>query len=104
MTSLFILMGVGRLMGGNREYMKAAKIGMTGLGLVAAWSWEHCFHVALEVVGGEYEVGYGGLIPKLVLAILVPCFVLPVYVNYVKPVVLDYERHEDDEEKQHMHA
>jgi hypothetical protein len=99
MTCLFILMGIGYLMGGDREHIAAAKIGMTGLGLVAAWSWEHCFHVALDVVGEEYQVGYGGLIPKLVLAILVPCFVLPVYVNYVKPIVLDYE-HKDEEEEE----
>jgi len=97
MTCLFILLGIGYVMPPNdHEHKEAAKIGMTGLGLVAAWSWEHCFHVALEVVGEEYEVGYGGLIPKLVLAILVPCFVLPVYVNYVKPIVLEYERREHE--------
>ena len=38
-----------------------------------------------EMDRGPCEVGYGGLVPKLTLAILVPMFVLPVYVNYVKP-------------------
>merc|ERR1719240_1845385 len=99
MTCLFVLMGIGYLMGRSREHIGAARIGMTGLGLVAAWSWEHCFHVALDVVGEEYEVGYGGLIPKIVLAIIVPSFVLPVYVNYVKPIVLEYESHEEGHEK-----
>merc|ERR550537_530745 len=104
MTCLFILMAIGYVMPpDDREHMKAARIGMTGLGLVAAWSWEHCFHVALDVVGNEYEVGYGGLIPKIVLAILVPCFVLPVYVSYVKPIVLEYDRSEEEEEAK-MHA
>ena len=32
--------------------------------------------------------------------VLVPCFVLPVYVNYVKPIVLEYE-HREEEEKMH---
>merc|ERR1719262_1979192 len=100
MTCLFILLGIGYLINpADRDIVSSAKIGMTGLGLVCAWSWEHCFHVALEVVGDEYEVGYGGLIPKIVLAILVPCFVLPVYVNYVKPIVLEYEHQAEEGEK-----
>merc|ERR1719313_566379 len=101
MTCLFVLMSIGYIMGRSREHIDSARIGMTGLGLVAAWAWEHCFHVALDVVGEEYQVGNGGLIPKIVLAILVPSFVLPVYVNYVKPIVLAYEKIEEEQEEKH---
>jgi len=77
--------------------LQAAELGITGLGLVAAWSWEHCFDKALETIAKEYQVGYGGLVPKLTLAILVPMFVLPVYVNYVKPQVVKIEEEEEEE-------
>ena len=77
--------------------LQAAELGITGLGLVAAWSWEHCFDTALETISNEYQVGYGGLVPKLTLAILVPMFVLPVYVNYVKPQVVKIEEEEEEE-------
>jgi hypothetical protein len=83
----------------DEDLLKAAKIGMTGLGLVAAWAWEHCFHVALDIIGEEYQVGYGGVVPKLVLAVVVPLFVLPVYTYYVKPKVLDIEEKEEEEEE-----
>jgi len=84
----------------DEDLLKAAKIGMTGLGLVAAWAWEHCFHVALDIIGEEYQVGYGGVVPKLVLAVVVPLFVLPVYAYYVKPKVVDIEEKEEEEEEE----
>jgi len=106
MVCLFVLLACGYFIPVDRkddvhDLLGAAEIGCTGLALTCAFSWEHCFHVALDIVGQEYQVGYGGLIPKITLAVLVPCFVLPVYVNFIKPKVIQIE--EDDEAHAEAH-
>jgi hypothetical protein len=97
---LLIILFVARLV--NEEdfrTLEAAEIGVTGLSLVAAWSWEHCFDMALSTIGADYDVGYGGIVPKCTLALLVPGFVLPVYVNYIKPQVVRIEEEEEEAEE-----
>lgn len=69
----------------------------TGISLVSAWSWEHCFNTAFDLLGQKYEVGYGGLVPKIILSIVVPCAILPTYLNHIRPRVLEIE-------KAHHHA
>lgn len=69
-------------------------ITITGISLVAAWSWEHCFNIAFDVIGQEYEVGYGGLVPKLVLAVVIPVVLLPTYVTHIRARVMEIEKHE----------
>jgi len=76
------------------QAMETQDITITGISLVAAWSWEHCFNVALDVIGEEYQVGYKGLVPKLVLAILIPAVLLPTYVRHIRTRVIDIEQHE----------
>lgn len=71
---------------------------VTAVGLVAAWSWEHCFNLAFDVVGQEYQVGYKGLMPKLFLSIVIPAALLPTYVRHIKSRVIE------DEEREHAAA
>merc|ERR1740123_1262006 len=75
-------------------------ITMTGISLVAAWSWEHCFDLALDVLGEKYEVGYGGIVPKLVLAVGVPFVLLPTYVTHIRKRVCEIEKKEEEEESE----
>lgn len=75
-------------------------ITVTGISLVVAWSWEHCFHLAFDIIGEEYSVGYGGLVPKLVLAICIPLVLMPVYHKHIKPRVLNDESSSDEEEEE----
>lgn len=63
----------------------------TGISLVAAWSWEHCFNLAFDIIGSKYQVGFDGLVPKLILSIVVPACLLPVYLTYVRKEVLEIE-------------
>merc|ERR1719436_1997979 len=73
------------------EVRETNNISITGVSLVAAWSWEHCFNIAFDVIGQEYQVGYGGLIPKLVLATVIPAVLLPTYVVHVRGRVIALE-------------
>lgn len=72
-------------------------ITMTGVSLAAAWSWEHCFNTAFNIIGDEYQVGFGGLVPKGVLAVVLPCFLMPLYLHHVKPRVFEIEEEEEKE-------
>merc|ERR1719336_3560890 len=63
----------------------------TGISLVAAWSWEHCFNLAFDIIGYEYQVGYDGLVPKVILSVVMPLCLLPVYVTYVRKMVMEIE-------------
>lgn len=67
--------------------------------LVTAFSWEHCFHTAINVIADQYQVGYGGLVPKLVVALAIPLFILPGYVVFVKPIVLEVDERMHQEER-----
>lgn len=63
----------------------------TSISLATAWSWQHCFNVAFNIIGDEYQVGYGGLVPKLVMAVVIPCVMLPVYAKHIKMEVINGE-------------
>lgn len=75
-----------------------ADLVIMAISLVAAWSWEHCFHTALNVVAAEYDVGYGGLVPKIVIAMCIPLIILPGYVVFLKPIVVENEEAAKEEE------
>lgn len=70
------------------------------ISLVVAWSWEHCFHTAIDVVSKQYQVGYGGLVPKLIIAISIPLIILPGYIVFLKPIAVeaDEKAHAEEEE------
>merc|ERR1719433_1551786 len=91
LVALLLLFAIAMIQG--RVQNAAAKetndITVTGISLVAAWSWEHCFNTAFDVIGHQYQVGYGGLVPKLFLAILIPLVLLPAYVQHIRTRVMD---------------
>jgi len=95
--STFVCLGVLYVMGNlgerhpTRESRQTFSITTTGISLVAAWSWEHCFNCAFDIIGQKYQVGYKGLVPKLVLSIVIPICLLPTYLNHVRPRVLEHE-------------
>lgn len=70
--------------------------------LVAAWSWEHCFHTAINVVSEEYQVGYGGLVPKIIIAFVIPMVILPGYVIFLKPIVVEIDERNNQEERENV--
>lgn len=75
-------------------------ITVSGLSLVAAWSWEHCFTLAFDVIGHRYDVGFEGLVPKLFMATAIPCILIPTYVKHVRTAVLKAEEAEEVEEEE----
>merc|ERR1719331_2419265 len=80
-----------------------AKISVMAVSLVAAWSWEHCFHTAINVLADQYQVGYGGLVPKIVIALAVPVIILPGYIVFMKPIVVEVDERTKAEEHEHFH-
>lgn len=70
------------------DFRRTATITVTGISLVIAWSWEHCFNLAFDIIGDHYSVGFEGLVPKFVMAIIIPCCLLPTYIIHIKPRVL----------------
>eukprot|EP00930_Biecheleria_cincta_P011155 TRINITY_DN11371_c0_g1_i2.p1 TRINITY_DN11371_c0_g1~~TRINITY_DN11371_c0_g1_i2.p1 ORF type:complete len:268 (-),score=48.05 TRINITY_DN11371_c0_g1_i2:10-813(-) len=78
--------------GWRGDALETRNIAITAIALTAAWSWEHCFKEAFEIVGQRYQVGYKGLVPKTVLAILLPMFMLPPYVSYIKVAVIENDK------------
>jgi len=99
-VALAVLNGMAKAFGegGSAEQRETFNMMITGIGLVAAWSWEHCFNLAFNVVGQEYQVGYKGLMPKLFLSIVIPAALLPTYVRHIKSRVIE------DEEREHAAA
>lgn len=77
----------------TRSARETRKIALTGISLVAAWSWEHCFNMAFDVIGENYQVGHGGILPKAALAILIPAAIFHVYLYHIKPKVIEHEEH-----------
>jgi len=71
------------------QVVETNRITVTGISLVIAWSWEHCFNIALDVIAKDYEVGYGGLVPKVVLAFVIPAILLPVYFKHIRSRVIN---------------
>lgn len=100
LTSLALITVLARLNVKLPAVRQTTTISITGASLVAAWSWEHCFDHALDVIGKKYQVGYDGMVPKAVLAFFIPLAVLPVYVTYIKPRVMEAEGHEHEEKKE----
>lgn len=74
------------------DALETRNISITAIALTAAWSWEHCFKEAFEIVGQRYQVGYKGLVPKTGLALLLPMFMLPPYVSYIKVAVIENDK------------
>lgn len=62
-----------------------------GMSLTCAWCWEHTFDMSLDVFGALYNFGHGGLVPKLVLSVLIPSYMIPIYSKYIKTVTSNYE-------------
>lgn len=91
-VALFTLWGLSELSMESRTVHTAKRLTLLGVSLAMAWSWEHCFSFALEVLGDKYEVGYGGLVPKTIIAIVVPLSIAPVYLQFLHPSV---EAHEE---------
>lgn len=83
----------------TRQAQQTYNIITTGISLVAAWSWEHAFDEAFDIVGHEYQVGYKGLVPKLVLSIVVPAALLPIYLSHVRPRVKEFEEEHEERHK-----
>lgn len=77
-----------------------ANLCVMAVSLVAAFSWEHCFHTAINVIATQYEVGYGGLVPKIVIALCIPLIILPGYIIFLKPIVVEVEEKMYAEEKE----
>jgi len=93
LVCLGVLVGMAAFRTGaeTREAWETTSIITSGVSLVAAWSWEHCFNYAFEIIGVKYQVGYDGLVPKLVLSIIVPAALLPTYLQHVRKRVLEIE-------------
>eukprot|EP00933_Yihiella_yeosuensis_P062068 TRINITY_DN649_c0_g2_i1.p1 TRINITY_DN649_c0_g2~~TRINITY_DN649_c0_g2_i1.p1 ORF type:complete len:1064 (+),score=260.91 TRINITY_DN649_c0_g2_i1:104-3295(+) len=93
LVCLATLVFMGKMMGDHPtpEVRETSSITITGISLVAAWSWEHCFNLAFDIIGQEYQVGYKGLVPKLVLCVIIPAALLPTYVQHIKTRVIEDE-------------
>jgi len=61
------------------------------LGLAAAWSWEECFDVAVDILADSYSLTphSDGLLLKMLLAVVTPLCLLPMYLRHVKPRCLE---------------
>jgi len=79
-----------------------AELCVMAFSLVVAWSWEHCFHTAIGVLAEQYQVGYGGMVPKLIIALAIPLFILPGYVVFVKPIVNEVDERVHQEENDQL--
>jgi len=89
--SLLMITVLARLDGTRATVRQAIFISINGASLVAAFAWEKSLAHAINVIAIKYEVGWGGLVPKTLLALLIPVAVLPVYVTYIKPIVIEVE-------------
>ena len=71
-----------------QRLQEASSLMATGFALACAYAWEKTFDMSLDVFGSLYHLGQEGLIPKLVLSVLIPALVMPLYLNYLKPVTV----------------
>jgi hypothetical protein len=57
------------------------------VGLGAAFAWEESFDDSLEVLQEKYQIvpGMDGVYLTLILAVLAPCSLMPMYVYHIKP-------------------
>jgi len=82
--------------GQTRDARETRDIFIEGLAFAAAWSWGMSYKMAFDVVGKRYQVGFGGLVPKLGIAIVIPIFMLPPYANFLKPAQLQEQDPQDE--------
>jgi hypothetical protein len=105
-ATLFCLMMITSLAYATQERSSNAKgyanLVVLAMGLVAAWSWEHCFHTAIDVIAEQYQVGYGGLVPKIIIALCVPLVILPGYIVFMKPIVVEIDDRVNKEEMESL--
>lgn len=99
---LGVLFGLASIRVTTASSKETIHITITGVSLVAAWSWEHCFNIAIDVIGEDFQVGFGGLVPKFALAIVIPMVLLPTYLKHVKTRVIQ-GLHEEQEHERSMH-
>jgi len=103
-VSLIIILGLAFATSGRFSGAKGyARLCVMAVSLLTAWSWEHCFHTAINIVAEEYQIGYGGLVPKIIIATIVPLVVLPGYVVFLKPIVLEKTELFDAEDEETEH-
>jgi hypothetical protein len=96
LSAFVILVFLAKIDTYNRSIHESIEICIDGVALVSAWSWEHCFNKAFDVFGDRHQVGYGGLVPKGFLAVVIPICVLPLYLTYVKPKTIEEYHDERD--------
>mmetsp|Transcript_97888 Transcript_97888/g.188948 ORF Transcript_97888/g.188948 Transcript_97888/m.188948 type:complete len:532 (-) Transcript_97888:56-1651(-) len=87
--SLVMIAILAQLDGSIPTVRQAIFISINGASLVAAFAWEKSLAHAINVIANKYKVGWGGLVPKTLLAFLIPLAVLPLYVTYIKPIVME---------------
>merc|ERR1719265_1355720 len=71
----------------------ATKLELDALGLIAGFSWEETFDEAVEAATEDTHWEHS---IKALLALFAAAMVLPVYYNYVKPIVLQITEDEDN--------
>jgi len=89
--SLILITVLAQLDGKKATVRQAIFVSINGASLVAAFAWEKSLAHAINVIAVKYEVGWGGLVPKTILALFLPFAVLPAYVTYIKPAVIEVE-------------
>merc|ERR1719428_1434635 len=68
------------------------------MGLGCAWSWEHCFDLAIDNIAEAYHIIPGfcdATFLKIVVALACPFLLLPPYMRLVKPTVVMFEEEEE---------
>jgi len=106
-TSICLLLIIGLAFGTAERSSNAkgyADLCVMAASLVTAFSWEHCFHTAISVVANQYQVGYGGMVPKMIIALIIPLVILPGYMVFLKPIVVEIDERSHREERQSMNA
>jgi len=106
-TALCLIIITSLAFATNERSSKAkgyAGLVILAISLVTAWSWEHCFHTAINVIAEQYQVGYGGLVPKIVIAFAVPLIILPGYIVFLKPIAVEIDERLNAEEKEVLNA
>ncbi len=92
----FIAMAVVLILGllGDRVSKQLTAVLAVALGLACAWSWEHCFDLAIDNVAETFHIIKGfsdATFLKIVVALACPFLLLPPYMHHVKPVIIVYE-------------
>jgi len=110
LASLFLILVLSTLHLEDHKVMESVGITLMGASLVVAWSWEHAFSQAINVVAARYDVGYGGMVPRFIMATVIPLFLMPFYVKHLKPKVIKIQEEEREarratfEERRRRHS